>query len=407
MDSKSSFMYKSETHLILYVLLLITTPFLLLQNYLQSAIGQLSNLTYNAVNISIPVTVTIAIILIIVLLFFTFKKLNKRRIISWVIVVILFWIGQKTTDFYFNHKYYELQYNWHYFAYAIFSYLTYRMLSGKNIPAQRIIIITFFSALAISTFDELVQMPLSNRIFDLGDISKDLWGSMIGLFVIYFILEDGKIITEGWRIRHEKLNAYFRSPVSMLLFGFIFAYVFMVVTSLLTSTDYIFSAIFISIVLFAIVFLIIHLSQFKPYRILIIGIFTIAVLIQGYFIIKYSDKGIIYCENKLLVYKGIPIYYFDVLIYPNGLFRLVDKKKDFNKRDQQTIEDLSEFIVIIGSGSDGMGGNGFPKKTITQFVFNYTSNTGTQIVVLKNKTACDYFNLIRKDKKPVFIIHNN
>jgi len=106
MDSKFSVIYKPETHRLLYILLLIATPFILLQNYLQSTIGQISNLSYEAFGISIPITVTVAIVLIVIILFFTFNKINKRRIISWVIVVVLFWIGQKSTDFYFNHKYY-------------------------------------------------------------------------------------------------------------------------------------------------------------------------------------------------------------------------------------------------------------------------------------------------------------
>lgn len=408
MDSKFSVIYKPETHRFLYILLLIATPFLLLQNYLQSTIGQISNLSYDAFGISIPITVTVAIVLIVAILLFTLKKINKRRIISWVIVVVLFWIGQKSTDFYFNHKYYDLQYNWHYFSYAIFAYLNYKVLSGKNVPSQRIILLTFISTITISTIDELIQMPLSNRIFDLGDISKDLWGSMIGLFIIYFILENGKIINKGWKIRHKKLKDYLGSPISMLIIGFIFAYIFMVIGSLLTLTNYIFTAVLIFTVLFAIVFLIIHLSQFKNYRILIIIIFTTIVVTQGFFIIKYFDKGIVYNNNKILVYKGIPIYFFDVLIYPDGMFRLVDKKKVFNKRDQQTIKDLSDYIAIIGSGTDGSGGKGFPQDTKTQFVFNYATNQGIQIIILNNNKACDHFNTLTKaGKRPVLIFHNN
>ena len=163
MFAKLSIIFKPETHRILYILLLIATPFLLLQNYLQSAIGELSNLTYVVFNTTIPVTVSIAIILIITILFFTYKKLNKHRLISWIIVVMLFWIGQKSTDFYFNHKFYELQYNWHYFAYAIFSYLNYRVLSEKNATPQKIIVLTFIYTLTISTFDELMRLIGSDK----------------------------------------------------------------------------------------------------------------------------------------------------------------------------------------------------------------------------------------------------
>ena len=408
MFAKLSIIFKPETHRILYILLLIATPFLLLQNYLQSAIGELSNLTYVVFNTTIPVTVSIAIILIVTILFFTYKKLNKHRLISWIIVVMLFWIGQKSTDFYFNHKFYELQYNWHYFAYAIFSYLNYRVLSEKNATPQKIIVLTFIYTLAISTFDELMQMPLSNRIFDIGDISKDLWGAMIGLFFIFFILENGEIIKNGWKIRHNKLKEYSNNPLSLLIIEFVFAYVFMIIASLLTSSEYILVAVLISVLLMFLIFAIVHLSQIKVFKTLIILIFAGLIITQGFFIIKFYDKDIIYYNNKLLVYKGIPVFFFDVLIYPDGTFRLVDKKIIFNQRDQQTILELSESIIVIGSGTDGSGGKGFPQNTETQFVFDENTKQGVQITILNNHEACDKFNALKAERKrPVLILHHN
>ena len=190
MNKRLRILTKPETHRILYILLLIATPFLLLQNYLQSLIGELSNLSYKISETSIPVTLTIVVIIIFIILFFTYKKLNKSRIISWLFIVTLFWVGQKSTDYYFNHKFYELQYNWHFFAYAIFAYLNYRVLSEKKIKPQKIIALTFIYTIAISTFDEAVQIPLSNRIFDSGDIAKDLWGiDDWTVFLILFIHE--------------------------------------------------------------------------------------------------------------------------------------------------------------------------------------------------------------------------
>lgn len=408
MNSSTGIIFKPETHRLLYILLLVATPFLLLQNYLQSVIGELSNLTYTVFNTSIPVTVTIGVVIITVILFFTYRKLNRLRIISWVVILCLFWIGQKSTDYYFNHKFYELQYNWHYFAYAIFAFLNYRVLSAKNASPQKIIALTFIYTLAISTFDELMQMPLSNRIFDIGDISKDLWGSMIGLIFIFFILENGKIIKDGWKIRQEKIRGYFNNPLSLLLVEIIFAYVFMVTASLLTVSSYILITVLISVLLIGIKFIIVHLSQKKISRNILIVLFAGLIITQGYFIIKYNDDNIVYYKNKLLIYKGIPVYFFDVLIYPDGTFRLVDKKKIFNQRDQQTILALSENIIVIGNGIDGSGGNGFHQKIENQFIYNEFTKQGVQIIILNNDEACDKFNALKaKNKRPVLILHNN
>ncbi len=408
MKGKFSILTKPETHRILYILLLIATPFLLLQNYLQSVIGELSNLTYAVGNFDIPVTVTIAIIGVVVILSFSFHKLNRIRLISWFVVLLLFWIGQKSTDYYFNHKFYELQYNWHYFAYAIFAYLNYRALSLKNAPSQKIILLTFISALAASTLDEFLQMPLSNRIFDVGDISKDLWGTMIGLFIIYFILENGSILINGWKIRQSKLKDYFKNPLSLLILLFILAYIFMVIASLLTETTFILSTILITILIFGVVLLTIHLTQYKLSRNIIIVIISVVFVTQGYYINKYFNDNIVSTSNNILIYKGIPIIYFDVLIYPDGLLRLVDKKKVFNQRDQETIFDVCDNIIVFGTGGDGTGGKGFPLIDETQFVFNETNNQGIQIILQKNNDACDTYNRLKAEgKKPALIYHNN
>ncbi len=182
----------------------------------------------------------------------------------------------------------------------------------------------------------------------------------------------------------------------------------MIIASILTEASYVFIAVIISLIIFGAIFLIIHLSQYKSYRNLLFILFAVIVIVQGVFIYKYYDNNIVYNNNKLLVYKGVPIFFFDVLIYPDGMFRLVDKKKVFNQRDQQTILNLAEYIVVIGSGTDDSGGRGFPQDTETQFVFNESTNQGIQIITLKNNMACDKFNTLKVERKsPMLILHNN
>ncbi len=127
-----------------------------------------------------------------------------------------------------------------------------------------------------------------------------------------------------------------------------------------------------------------------------------------YFFYSNFNKNISHNSNQLLIYKGIPIYYFDVLVYPNGLFRLVDKKKSFNQRDQQSILNLAENIIVIGSGSNGSGGQGFPKKEAVQFLYHSRTNKGVQLVVMANDEACKTFNRLKtENKRPLLIVHNN
>ncbi|PLX03894.1 MAG: hypothetical protein C0595_05280 [Marinilabiliales bacterium] len=408
MSHAKSTLFSLTTSRLLYILLLIATPFLLLQNYLQSALGQLSDYTYKIGNIDMPITLTVAIAIVLVTLYFTLKKINYFRFISWLIIILLFWIGQKTTDFYFNHKFYELQYNWHYFAYSIFAFINYRWLKAKNRPDYRIILLTFISALEISTLDELIQMPLSNRIFDLGDVSKDLWGTMICLFFIYFVLENGKIIKTKWNVRQKIIKDYFKSPVSLFMFLFVLSYIFMFVSSILTDTDYILQSIIFTLIIFSFIAFAVHISQFKKLGYILISLIFIFFFSLGFSIIKNFNKDITYSHGNILVYKGIPIVYFDVLIYPNGLFRLVDKKTTFNLRDQQTILAKSENIIIVSSGKNGEGAHGFTSRENVHFVFDKNKMKGIQIIPQKNEMAVSTFNRLKTEgKRPLLIYHNN
>lgn len=408
MKEKYGIIFKPGTHRILYVLLLIATPFLLLQNYLQTLIGTLAASTFPVAGVDVPFILIIALALIGLILYFSYKKLNRLRVISWLIVIILFWIGQSSTDYYFNQNFYDLQYNWHFFAYAIFAYINYRALSVKRSPPEKVIKITFFSALGASTLDELLQIPLSNRVFDLGDISKDVWGAMIGLFIIYFILENGSIVKKGWKLRQQIIINYTKNPVSLLILLFILSYIFMVVSSVLTETAFILPAMLITLLLFTTVFMIIHLTQFKLWRNLILAFFSLLLVIQAYSFVRHFNDNIVSTSRNILNYKGIPIIYFDVMIYPNGFFRLVDKKTEFNQRDQKTIVQKCENIIVFATGMEGEGGKGFPFSEETQFLLNEMNHKGVQIILQNNKTACKTFNRIKKEgKRPALIYHNN
>jgi VanZ family protein len=208
--------YSPGTNLILYTLLLIATPFLIVQNCLQQVIGMTSQLSFVMLGMDIPYIVAIAIIFVVTLAIILWHKITIFRVYAWIVVIFMMILGQNSTDYYFNHKFYELQHNWHYIAYAFFTFIMYRYLKQKKYPSERIIRYTFISAIFISTFDEAIQILISSRIFDICDIAKDIWGTVIGMIVIFFVIEQGKIVRDCWRFRQKKISDYFKKPFSLL-----------------------------------------------------------------------------------------------------------------------------------------------------------------------------------------------
>ncbi|MDP8241884.1 MAG: VanZ family protein [Candidatus Celaenobacter antarcticus] len=401
--------YFSGINLVLYSLLLIATPFLLIQNYLQQAIGMASDLSFNVWKLEVPYILAIAIIFVIAILVVFRHKITHFRIFACIVVILMVILGQHSTDYYFHHKFYELQHNWHYIAYGIFAYIIYRFLKEKELPSEWIILSTFITALSVSAFDETIQIFISSRIFDICDVAKDAWGTIMGMVVVFFVIESGQITRNGWKLRQKKVRDYLKNPFSLLFLEVVFAYLFLLISSILSNKKYLSVAILLSIGVFLIFFLVFHNSQKKVYRNIFISIAIILVAFQSFFFIKYYNGNIIYNTKGLIVYKGIPIPYFDIMIYPNGTFRLVDKKTYFINPDKyNTIYPLSKDILLIGSGSDGKGGKGFPEDKEAQFVFNPKTKLPLQIIILKNKEACERFNELKKKGYSVlYIIHNS
>ena len=279
-------------HFVAYILLLIATPFVLLKNYMQATIGRLSEFSFQVGNTDIPYVLVIFIILFISLLIIFRKHLTLIRLVSIAGVLFLIYIGQNSTDFYFNHKFYELQHNWHYLAYGIFSAFSFRWLRANNTEPAKMILFTFLFAMLISSFDEAIQIPLSNRIFDICDIGKDLWGTVIGMTFILFVVEEGKLFNAQLKINAPKLKDYLHSPFAMLVNIAIFSEVFLLISSLFSDVEYLKSGILISLLVFLIIFFFIYLFQFKISRIAIIFLISLLLIVQLYSFIKIRYTSI-------------------------------------------------------------------------------------------------------------------
>jgi VanZ family protein len=407
MQKKNKSLTRQQVNFILYVLLLIMTPFLLLQNYLQAAIGIASNSHFEYGDFSLPYVLIVVGFIALALFFYVRKQLRWKHLGFIPLILFLFWLGQQNTDYYFNHKFYELQHNWHYIAYSGFAVISWRFWKSQGKNAAQIILYSLILAFSVSVLDEVAQVPLSNRIFDVCDIAKDIYGVVLGNILVFYVLDNGVNMPSKLRITHPSIKEYFQNPLTLLLYEFLFVFIFLVFASVLSELRYIFFAFAVPAGIFIIIWLFIHLSQFKIGRIAVSAFLLLVILaLSASFAINY-DKDFSYNAHGITIYKGIPLPFLDVMIFENGSFRLVDKKHEFNKRDQRTILTKCTDILIIGSGSQGKGGIGFTEREPVQFIFNPNIGRMTQIIILKTPQACELYNRLKKENKNVtFILHN-
>ncbi|ROL61853.1 hypothetical protein D9V86_03690 [Bacteroidetes/Chlorobi group bacterium ChocPot_Mid] len=319
--------------------------------------------------------------------------------------------GQKVADYFINNKFYDLQHNWHYFAYGLFVFVMHRYLLTKKISDSKIIIATYTKAFIISAFDEGIQVFISNRIFDISDIAKDMWGVTMGLILLFFILKNAELIKNGWKFTHKNLKDYFSSPLSLLLLLVFLNYILLYVSSILTEDEYWWVIALWTIGLFFLSFLLLHLCGFKKTRIALIVILFALVIFQTSSYLIHREKHITTCNQGLIVYKGIPLLYFDFMIYPDGMIRPVDKKKWYRGGDFITFFNQKADIILVGRGFEEFGGQGFLGTQFYDypyFIFNTVTGKNAQVILLDTPTACKEYNRLLKEKKKVlFIIHNS
>ncbi|MFH2056253.1 MAG: VanZ family protein, partial [bacterium] len=207
----SSGIHSPRLHTVLYSLLLVATPFVLLQNFLVERISALSSTALTLGDLSIPIMPLVAAILVIALVVALRAYITRSLLIGVAAVIVMLVIANQITDYYFDHNFYDLQQNWHYLAYGIFAWMIYRDLTPRKVPAAKVMLITYLAALGFSTFDEVFQMQLSSRVFDICDIGKDLWGCLMGIVMIYFATTDRKTLATEWRqVRQPQLKDDFR-----------------------------------------------------------------------------------------------------------------------------------------------------------------------------------------------------
>jgi VanZ family protein len=395
-----------KINFLLFSALLIITPFLMLMNFLQNSIGQLSRAGFDVFGIHFPYILLLIIAFLLVLFFLNLKNMNKIRWLSLAMILALFALGQATSDYYFGHHFYDLQHNWHYFAYGAFSFLAYRSFSSKPKSVNRIMWQIFIYALCISCFDEIIQVFISGRVFDLSDVAKDLWGTMIGQVVIFFLLREGKDLRPV-HFMPTSFKSMFTNPFTILCLQFMYAYSLLFFSCLMTDVSLVLNVSVITIVGCLLITLAIYACRntFAKWGILILLVALGCYVLAQSYLVSPSVK---YASKQTVLFNNLPLTYFDYMIYPGGGFRAVDKKQSFNTRDKQKIDDLNPDILLVATGSDGKGGKGWDDQAVMEFSFNGTVGRPIQIIKQKTAEACKTYNrLIKDNKKVLFIIHNN
>ncbi len=394
---------------ILFTILVVATPFVVVTKFLQGSVHFISHLTLSPFGIEIPVVVIIAISLFLGFILWQWKNISLRRIRNSLVVLAMIVLAHQVQDLYLGMSIYDLQMNWHYIAYSAYAFVFFRAFYVRGIPITKMIFVSVLSALAMSTFDELFQFFLSHRTFDVSDIAKDMWGAMMGVVLVLFVSETyGSVDLRLKSIRHKKIRDYFRYPLSALVIMGAFPLLLLLLSPLLTEHKYIGLMAIIVPILFVTLFTIIHLSQLRSFRIVLQGVIVLILLtLTGSFLV-HRNANINYVKPNLIVYKGLPVAFLDLMIYPNGLPRLVDKKESFNDQDQSFLLKQEPDILLIGSGFNGKGGKGFHIGEGSTFLYNKYLHRGTQVIILKTPDACKVFNRLKREGKNVlFIIHNS
>lgn len=377
----------------------------MLQNYLQGFVQHLSGDHTSIGGFMVPTVLLIFMALLVFAVIVFRHVLTLKNLLALVLILVLMAVAQFISDYYIDFKYYDLQNNWHYFAYFLFAFISWSYFKQRGGALPQILIFTWLIGLSISLFDELFQYGMSQRIFDLSDVAKDLWGTTIGLLIVTLWIE--KIDVGKLKIKQKNLKEYFSNPLSLMVFLLISSFSFLMVSSLLTDKKYVGFVVLVTFIFIGISFVIIH--NFKGWKKKLILVLC-GILIAGQLVLVFTNRkdGFIFHNNYLTLYRGWVMPFFDVMIFPDKTFRFVDKKVEFNNTDKKVIMKSQPDIILIGAGKNKEGGNGFPSKDNTHFILNPDMKKPVQVIILESREACLKYNeLSEAGLKTVMVLHKS
>ncbi|RJP74555.1 MAG: hypothetical protein C4524_12870 [Candidatus Zixiibacteriota bacterium] len=401
--------HEAMIQFVLFAALVVATPFVVVTRYLQSVAQLVSHLSLPLPGVEVPGVLILAAGLALFLAWRYRSRITRRRLAALAVLGGMVALGHWTMDLYLDLTFFDLQENWHYVAYGAYMFFFFRAFNLRRMPLPRMILWAYGSALLMSLFDETFQFFLSHRVFDLSDVTKDAWGVIMGLVLVIFVTESaGTIDLKRAVWRRERLGDYLRHPETALLSVFGLTTVFLFVSPLLTEHAEIPLLLATGFGLFAVAGLLFHLSRHRAVRIALGILAVVAVLGVAGSRLAHRGDPITHNTFGLTVYRGMPLPFFDVLIYPDGGFRFVDKKHHFRSQDLRYLLMQEPDVLLVGSGNQGRGGQGFPQPEPVQFIYNEFTGRGTQVIILPTPEACRQYNsLVAAGKKVLFILHNS
>ncbi len=393
---------------VLFTGLVVATPFIVVTKYLQNAVYLASHFSFHLFGFEVPLILSVATSLCLILIIRYFRRITLKRAAALIFIGGMLALSHSAMDLYLDMSFFDLQQNWHYLAYGAYGFFFFRAFGSRGWPQAKMIGSCFASAVFISTFDETFQLFFSGRVFDISDITKDAWGVLMALILMFFVLEThGTIALKISRFRQRRFRDYFRHPETMLAMLFTLTLIFVLVSPLLTEHSQALPLLGIAFGVFALIWLGVHFTRNRIFRIVLSAFLLVAALSLAVSYALHRRADITYAAYGMTVYRGIPIPFFDAIFFPDGGFRLTDKKHHFRSHDIRYFLSQKTDILLVGSGWRGAGGKGFEVPEGVYFKYNEFTTRGTQVIILPTPEACKKFNDLKKEgKKVLFILHS-
>jgi hypothetical protein len=393
---------------VLFTGLVVATPFVVVTKYLQNAVYLASHFSFHLFGFEVPLILSVAALLCLVLIIRYYRRITLRRAAALIFIGGMLALSHSAMDLYLDMSFFDLQQNWHYLAYGAYVFFFFRAFGSRGWSQAKMIGFCFASAVMMSTFDETFQLFFSGRVFDISDITKDAWGVLMALILMFFVLEThGTISLKTARFRQRRFRDYFRHPETMLAMLFTLTLIFVLVSPLLTEHAEALPLLGIAFSLFALIWAGVHFTRSRVFRVIISALLFVAALSLAVSYTLHRHTNITYAAYGMTIYRGIPIPFFDALFYPDGGFRLADKKHHFRSHDIRFFLGRKPDILLVGSGWRGVGGKGFEVSEGVYFEYNEFTKRGTQVIILPTPEACKKYNELKNEgKKVLFILHS-
>ena len=288
-----------------------------------------------------------------------------------------------------------------YFVFALLANSYYRHPLHKRFAG------VYLTGMLLCVSNEMVQdqsmlLFAKQACFCMADISKSGWGMTLGCLFYYLTRREERTDRKAGIFRRS-LGEYLSEPLGMLLVLLIGNAYLVACSSLLTTPIYAPLAVFGTLAGTWLTVQTLRLCSGKLARKLVVALFSLAIVIQAAALLKYGRRGVTFNRYGLTIYNGRPIPLFDAVIFPDGGFRLVDKKHHrFNKTDVEVLLKHKPDVIIFGSGVSDWDGKNLPP------IDRHPETGLPRVIIQRTPLACRTFNTLKRESSAriLFVLHN-